>query len=68
MFGELGATIAGEQFKSIRDGDRFWYEYAYPSEVVAEIKKTTISDIILRNTEIKNMPVNGFVCNDCTVN
>ena len=68
MFGELGATIAGEQFKRIRDGDRFWYEYAYPPEVVAEIKKTTITDIILRNTEIKNMPVNGFVCNDCTVN
>lgn len=34
MFGELGATIAGKQFKAIRDGDRFWYEYAYPPEVV----------------------------------
>lgn len=50
MFGELGATIAGIQFKAIRDGDRFWYEYAYPPEVVSEIKSTTITDIILRNT------------------
>ena len=68
MFGELGATIAGMQFKAIRDGDRFWYQYAYPAEVVQEIKGTTITDIILRNTDIKNMPVDAFVCNDCTVN
>jgi hypothetical protein len=67
MFGELGATIAGIQFKNIRDGDRFWYESAFPSEVVAEIKRTTITDIILRNTEIKNMPVDSFICNNCTV-
>jgi peroxidase len=68
MFGELGATIAGEQFKRIRDGDRFWYEYAYPAEVVAEIKKTTITDIILRNTEVKGMPTDAFFCHNCSVN
>lgn len=67
MYGEFGATVAAVQFKSIRDGDRFWYEKAYPQEVVDEIKATTITDIILRNTDIKNMPKNAFVCNDCTV-
>lgn len=67
LYGELGATIAGEQFKNIRDGDRFWYEYAFPPEIVAEIKATSITDIILRNTDIKNMPVNGFFCHNCTV-
>jgi hypothetical protein len=34
MFGELGATIAGIQFSNIRNGDRFWFENSYPSEVV----------------------------------
>jgi peroxidase len=67
MFGELGATIAGLQFTSIRDADRFWFESAYPPEVVDEIKKTTITDIILRNTEIKNMPTDGFFCHNCSV-
>jgi peroxidase len=67
LYGELGATIAGEQFKSIRDGDRFWYESAFPPELVAEIKATSITDIILRNTDIKNMPLNGFFCHNCTV-
>ena len=67
MYGEFGATVAGVQFKGIRNGDRLWYENAYPQEVVDEIKATTITDIILRNTDIKNMPTNAFVCNDCTV-
>lgn len=68
MFGELGAAIGGEQFRAIRNGDRFWYEWAYPAEIVAEIKATTLTDIINRNTEIKNMPKEGFFCHDCTVN
>ena len=67
MFGELGATIAGLQFSNIRNGDRFWFESAYPPEVVEEIRKTTLTDIIYRNTEIKNMPADGFFCYDCTV-
>ena len=67
MFGELGAAIAGEQFRGMRDGDRFWYELAYPAEIVAEIKGTSLTDIIMRNTEIKNMPADGFFCHNCTV-
>ena len=35
MFGDLGITIAAYQFNRIRDGDRFWFEHAYPAEVVA---------------------------------
>lgn len=68
MYGELGAKIAGEQFKAIRDGDRFWYESAYPAEVVAEIKGTTIVDLIMRNSDASGMEADGFHCGDCTVN
>ena len=35
VLGELGATIVGEQFRRIRDGDRFWYEKDYPLSVIA---------------------------------
>ena len=30
MYGEFGATVAAVQFKGIRDGDRLWYERAFP--------------------------------------
>lgn len=35
--GEVGAAIVAETFKRLRDGDRFWYAQAYPSEEVEEI-------------------------------
>ena len=66
-FGELGATIAAQQFNAIRDGDRLWYQHAYPQEIIDEIDATSLADIIRRNTDIKNMPENGFFCNHCTV-
>jgi hypothetical protein len=34
--------------------------------VVEEIRKTSLVDIIYRNTEIRNMPLEGFFCHDCT--
>ena len=68
MFGELGATIAGLQFSNIRNGDRVWFEYAYPADIIEEIKKTTLTDIIYRNTDITDMPVDGFFCHNCSVN
>ena len=41
----------GETFKNIRDGDRFWYESCYPSEIIDEIKQTTFADVINRNVD-----------------
>lgn len=68
MFGDLGATIAAKQFNAIRNGDRFWFEHAYPKDVVEEIKATTLTEIIQRNTDIKDMPRDGFFCHNCSVN
>lgn len=33
VVGELGAIIIGQAFRNLRDGDRYWYEYAYPPSV-----------------------------------
>ena len=52
VLGELGAKIVGETFRNLRDGDRFWYEGAYPHNIVNEIKSLSFSDIIRRNTGI----------------
>jgi hypothetical protein len=34
VMGEFGGSLVGEGFKRIRDGDRFWYESAFPKEIV----------------------------------
>ena len=32
--GEVGSKIVPSGFKRIRDGDRFWYEYAFPKWII----------------------------------
>ncbi len=32
--GELGARLSAFQFKKIRNGDRFWFERAYPQQII----------------------------------
>ena len=49
IMGDLGGRIVGEQFQRLRDGDRFWYENAYPQPIINEIKRTTLEDIFSRN-------------------
>jgi peroxidase len=61
VIGELAALIISEQFKRTRDGDRFWYESAYPQSIVNEIQKTTLTDIILRNSNLTDLPKNIFL-------
>jgi len=54
LFGPTAMRIVEEQFKNLRDGDRFYYENdaAFSSEEIAEIKGTTMADIIRRNMDI----------------
>ncbi len=60
VLGDLGGRIVGEQFRKIRDGDRFWYEGAYPAEIVSEIKSTTLLDLVQRNTDVSGFTGTSF--------
>lgn len=52
MVGELIYTILVDQFKRLRDGDRFFYLNAFPTFEIKKLEETTLADIIRRNTTI----------------
>jgi peroxidase len=59
--------LVGEQFARLRDSDSFWFERPtksggfFTSQEIAEIKQTTLADIIKLNTEISNVPNNALL-------
>lgn len=54
VVGELGAAIIADQFKRLRDGDRFWYQNVLPRPVARLLeKRSTLRGIIARNTNIR---------------
>jgi peroxidase len=52
MVGETLRVILADQFRRLRDGDRFWYESSLSPEMVEMIEEQTLAVIIRRNTEI----------------
>lgn len=52
--GETLRAVISEQFRRLRDGDRFWFEndpfFVANPDLTAEIRSTTLADIIRRNT------------------
>ena len=54
--GETLYTIILDQFRRLRDGDRFWFEhdpyFVTNPKLLKEIRTTTLADIIRRNTPI----------------
>ncbi len=62
IMGEGLATILGMQFTNLRDGDRYYYENdpAFSLAEIAELKATTLSQIILRNAAIDTLQPNVF--------
>lgn len=59
----LGPTAIAalrEQFERIRDADRFWYERIYTGDDLDRIQKTTLANVIRRNTGLTNVPKNVF--------
>ncbi|XP_052093420.1 peroxidasin homolog pxn-2-like [Mytilus californianus] len=53
--GETFACILGEQFKNLKNGDRFWYERAEPEgfseSKLTEIRKVTLAGILCKNVQ-----------------
>lgn len=68
MVGETMNAIIGEQFKRLRDGDRFYYENdpVLTAAEKSEIKNTRLVEIIMRNTNIDLMQGNLFSAMDHT--
>ncbi|MEZ5534732.1 MAG: peroxidase family protein [Thiolinea sp.] len=64
MLGETSTTILKQQFESLRDGDRFWYENQFSGRELKELNSLTLSDIIQRNTEIENVQDNVMVASN----
>jgi hypothetical protein len=68
LVGKLGQRILKKQFEAVRDGDRFWYQRIYRRHELAKIEKTTLADIIERNTTIRGRELqkNVFIVEDET--
>ncbi len=52
LLGRLFDTIITEQFQALRDGDRFWYRLTLSAKELRAVEKTSLADIIRRNTTI----------------
>jgi hypothetical protein len=58
--GELIHTVLVDQFRRLRDGDRFWYQTQFTGAELAEIESTTLADIIRRNTALTSIQDDVF--------
>ena len=52
VVGKTVRKILREQFRRLRDGDRYWYEIYLPKYLVKLVKKQTLAKVIKRNTRI----------------
>ncbi|HRX29886.1 MAG TPA: peroxidase family protein, partial [Saprospiraceae bacterium] len=66
LFGETVMKIMEVQFTNLRDGDRFYYENdpTLSIDEINDIKRTRLSQVIMRNTNIKNLNNNVFLAAD----
>ena len=69
MLGETFHAIVADQFRRLRDGDRFWFEndpyfLAHP-DLLGRMRSVTLADVVRRNTPLGNrLPDNVFQLTD----
>jgi peroxidase len=65
VIGPTFGKIIGDQFTALRDGDRFYFEnQGFDRQTLKEIKGTTLSDLILRDTDTTAMQADAFVATE----
>ena len=56
--------ILRDQFRALRDGDRFWYERYLPDELVQLVESQTLAAVLRRNTGLgSQIPDQPFLTN-----
>lgn len=58
--GQLIQRVLADQFTRLRDGDPNWYQRVYHGEALAQLEKTTLADVMRRNTDVENIQDNVF--------
>ena len=62
MVGETFSRIISQQFQVLRDGDRYWYQnQGFDPQTLREIETTTLSSLILRNSDTEHLQADAFV-------
>ena len=65
VVGSTFARIIGDQFTALRDGDQYYFENQnFDAKTLNEIKGTTLSDLILRDTDTTAMQDDAFVATE----
>src|SRR3954453_5711537 len=65
VIGPTFGRIIGDQFAALRDGDRYYFENQnFDRQTISEVKNTTLSDLILRNTDTTAMQSDAFVATE----
>jgi peroxidase len=62
LVGTTFQAVIAQQFIALRDGDPNWFEAQnFDADMMAQIRSTTLSDLILRNTDTNAMQDNAFL-------
>ena len=65
VIGPTFGKIIGDQFTALRDGDQYYFEnQGFDKQTLSEIKGTTLSDLILRDTDTTAMQSDAFVATE----
>jgi len=65
VIGPTFGKIIGDQFTALRDGDQYYFEnQGFDRQTLNEIKGTTLSDLIMRDTDTTAMQSDAFVATE----